>query len=157
MIEKIRNHYQNNINNRFVRKALLMMKVPRGTWDQIARLTEKSDLYKIQGYPYNELYEQIHAAATFVHQARIDVLPRLRSLLAGGTEPILGRQKPDQGQDPVLLQMAIENFPANLGLLADQLNELYLLAVELDKAEHLDKKPVYERMPELKELGRLLI
>jgi len=156
-IEKIRNHYQNNINNRFVRKALLMMKVPRGTWDNLARLTEKSDLYKIQGYPFNELYEQIHAAATFVHQARIDVLPRLRSLLAGGPDTILGRKKADDSQDPVLLQMAIENFPANLGLFSDLINELYLLAVELDKEEHVGKKPVYERMVELKELGKLLI
>ena len=157
IIEKIRNHYQNNINNRFIRKALLMMKVPRGTWDALSRLTEKSDYYKIQGYPYNELYEQIHAAATFVHHAKIDVLPRLRSRLAGGTDTIFGRQKADESQDPVLLQMAIDNFPANLGLFSDMVNELYVQAVELDRQEHAGQKPVYERMPELKELGKLLI
>ena len=157
IVEKIRNHYHNNINNRFIRKALLMMKVPRGTWDALSRLTEKTDYYKIQGYPFNELYEQIHAAATFVHQAKIDVVPRLRSLVAGGTDTIFSRHKSDQKNDGVLLQMAIDNFPANLGVLSDLINELYLRAVEVDKEDHPNEKPVYERMPELKDLGKLLI
>jgi hypothetical protein len=155
IIEKIRNHYHTNLNNRFIRKALLLMKVPRGTWDAIARLTEKTDLYKIQGYPYKELYEQIHAAATFVHQAKIDVAPRLRILLSDGTETVFSRQK--GGEDRILLDMAINNFPANLGVFSDLINELYVKAVEQDKADHPNERPVFERMPELKEIGRLLI
>jgi hypothetical protein len=157
IVEKIRAHYHNNINNRFVRKALLMMKVPRGTWDALSRLTEKTDFYKIQGYPFNELYEQIHAAATFVHHAKIDVVPRLRSLVAGGIDTIFSRPKSDQKNEEVLLQMAIDNFPANLGVLSNLINELYLQAVEVDKEDHPNERPVYERMPELKELGKLLI
>lgn len=155
IIEKIRNHYNTNLNNRFIRKALLLMKVPRGTWDAIARLTEKTDLYKIQGYPYKELYEQIHAAATFVHQAKIDVAPRLRILLSGGTETVFSRQQ--GGEDKILLDMAINNFPANLGVFSDLINELYVKAVEQDKADHPNERPVFERMPELKEIGRFLI
>jgi hypothetical protein len=155
IIEKIRNHYHTNLNNRFIRKALLLMKVPRGTWDAIARLTEKTELYKIQGYPYKELYEQIHAAATFVHQAKIDVAPRLRILLSGGTETVFSRQK--GGEDKILLDMAINNFPANLGVFSDLINELYVKAVEQDKADHPNERPVFERMPELKEIGRFLI
>jgi len=155
IIEKIRNHYHTNLNNRFIRKALLLMKVPRGTWDAIARLTEKTDLYKIQGYPYKELYEQIHAAATFVHQAKIDVAPRLRILLSGGTETVFSRQK--GSEDKILLDMAINNFPANLGVFSDLINELYVKAVEQDKADHPNERPVFERMPELKEIGRFLI
>ena len=157
IVEKIRTHYHNNINNRFVRKALLMMKVPRGTWDALSRLTEKTDFYKIQGYPFNELYEQIHAAATFVHHAKIDVVPRLRSLVAGGIDTIFSRPKSDQKNEEVLLQMAVDNFPANLGVLSNLINELYLQAVEVDKEDHPNERPVYERMPELKELGKLLI
>ncbi len=157
IIEKIRNHYHTNLNNRFIRKALLLMKVPRGTWDAIARLTEKTDFYKIQGYPYKELYEQIHAAATFVHQARIDVAPRLRALLSDGTETVFSRQNQKGGEDKTLRDMAINNFPANLGVFSDLVNELYVKAVEQDKAEHPNERPVFERMAELKEIGRLLI
>lgn len=155
IVEKICDHYHKNLNNRYVRKALLLMKVPRGTWDAIARLTEKTDFYKIQGYPYKELYEQIYAAATFVHHAKVEVTPRLRALLSEGTNTVFSRGKPEE--DRILLDMAINNFPANLGVFSDLVNELYVSAVEQDKADHPDVRPVFERMPELKELGRLLI
>jgi len=155
IVEKIRDHYHTNLNNRYIRKALLLMKVPRGTWDAIARLTEKTDFYKIQGYPYKELYEQIYAAATFVHHAKVEVTPRLRELLSAGTDTMFSRGKPEE--DKILLDMAINNFPANLGVFSDLINKLYLSAVEQDKVDHPDVRPMYERMPELKELGRLLI
>jgi hypothetical protein len=156
IVEKLQSHYQNNLNNRYIRKALLMMKVPSGTWNAIARLTEKSDYYKIQGYPYKDLYEQIHAAATFVYHARTEVLPRLKSLLSGGSETVFSRGKAEEPKDKVLLEMAINNFPANLGVFADLVNELYVRAVALDRAEHPKEKPVFEHLPELKELGKLL-
>jgi hypothetical protein len=156
IIEKLRSHYQNNLNNRYIRKALLLMKVPTGTWNAIARLTEKSDFYKIQGYPYKDLYEQIYAAATFVYHARTEVLPRLKGMLAGGSETVFSRPKAEEPKDRILLEMAINNFPANLGVFADQVNELYVRAVALDRAEHAKEKPVFEHMPELKELGKLL-
>jgi hypothetical protein len=155
IVDQIREHYHTNLNNRYIRKALLLMKVPRGTWDAIARLTEKTDFYKIQGYPYKELYEQIHAAATFVHHAKVEVAPRLRELLAGGTATVFSKGKPEE--DKILLDMAINNFPANLGVFSDLINKLYVKTVEEDKADPINERPVYERMPELKELGRLLI
>jgi len=156
ILEKLRGHYQNNLNNRYIRKALLHMNVPMGTWNALERLTEKSDFYKIQGYPYKDLYEQIHAAATFVYHARTDVLPRLKGLLAGGTETVLSRKPAGEPKDKVLLEMAINNFPANLGVFSDLVNEMYVRAAELDRAEHPGQKPVYEHMPEMKELGKLL-
>ena len=155
IVEKIRDHFHTNLNNRYIRKALLLMRVPRGTWDAIARLTEKTDFYKIQGYPYKELYEQIHAAATFVHHAKLEVTPRLRELLSGGTRTVFSREKGDE--DKVLLEMAINNFPANLGVFSDLIDALYVKTVEQDKADHPNERPVFERMPELKEIGRLLI
>jgi hypothetical protein len=156
IVEKISEHYNTNLNNRYIRKALLLMKVPRGTWDAIARLTEKTDFYKIQGYPYKELYEQIHAAATFVHHAKMEVAPRLRELLAGGTETVFSRSgKP--GEYRILLDMAINNFPNNLGVFSDLINSLYVKTVEQDKVDHPGERPIYERMAELKEIGHLLI
>jgi len=155
IVEKIRDHYHTNLNNRYIRKGLLLMKLPRGTWDAIARLTEKTDFYKIQGYPFKELYEQVHAAATFVHHAKLEVTPRLKEMLTSGTDTVFSRGK--GGEDKILLNMAINNFPANLGVFSDLINELYVKTVQQDKADHPGVRPVYERMPELKEIGRLLI
>ena len=156
LIEKIQNHYNSNLNNRYIRKALLLMKVPTGTWDAIGRLTEKTDYYKMQGYHYKELYEQIYAAANFVYHAKTEVMPRLKFMLSGGTDTLFSRQKSETEKDRILLEMAINNFPANLGVFADLINELYVKAVKLDREEHAKAKPVYEHMPELKELGKLL-
>jgi hypothetical protein len=156
ILEKLRDHYHNNLTNRYIRKALLLMKVPTGTWDAIGRLTDKSDYYKIQGYQYKELYEQIHAAATFVFHAKTDVLPRLKSLLGEGPETVFSRKKSDSSKDRILLEMAINNFPANLGVFSDLVNELYVRAAKLDREEHPQGKPVYAHMPELKELGKML-
>jgi len=158
ILEKLRDHYHNNLTNRYIRKALLLMRVPTGTWDAIGRLTDKSDYYKIQGYQYKELYEQIYAAATFVFHAKTDVLPRLKSLLGEGPETVFSRKKNknDSSKDHILLEMAINNFPANLGVFSDLVNELYVRAAKLDREEHPNGKPVYAHMPELKELGKML-
>jgi hypothetical protein len=86
----------------------------------------------------------------------VEVTPRLRELLSGGTDTMFSRGgKP--GEDKILLEMAINNFPANLGVFSDLINKLYVTAVKQDKADHPDVRPVFERMPELNELGRLLI
>ncbi len=157
LIDKIKDHYHNNINNRFIRKALIHLKLPREDWEALERFTEKTDYYKIQGYRYKELYEQIHGAASFVAHAKTDVLPQIKTLLSGGAETILSRQRGGTDSDRILRSMAINNFSANLGIFADMLNELYIKIVHMDKEDHKGSKPIYERMPELREIGQLLV
>ena len=106
LVEKIRDHYHNNINNRFIRKGLLMVRVPRETWDALSRLTENTDFHRIQGYHYKELYEQIHAAATFVYHVKAEVQPNLRGLLSGGGETVFSRGQDSGGRENVLREMA---------------------------------------------------
>ncbi len=157
LIEEISDHYQNNINNRYIRKALLTMNIPQSQWDLIEGLTNKSDYYKSQGYQFHELYDQILAIANFIYKARKELQPNLRLLLSQGSRTILSREKGGSNQDRVLRDMAINNFSANLQILADMLNELYVKVVKLDKEQHQGKKPVYQKIPELSKLGQLLI
>lgn len=155
-IDTIRDHYHNNINNRYVRKALMMLNIPREVWDGLERFTEVTDYYKIQGYGYKELYEQIHAAAAFVYHARQEILPNIKTFFQGGLETVFSKQRADADRDRILREMAINNFPSNLGVFADMINELYVMTVNLDKADHQNTKPVFERMSELREIGKLL-
>jgi hypothetical protein len=75
------------------------------------------------------------------------MLPNLKGIIAhGGTEA-----------DRVLREMAAQNFPLNLGILSDLINELYMKTTSLDREAHEKKRPVYERMPELKDIGRFLV
>jgi len=147
LIERIGEHYRSNISNRFIRPALLQLPIEKQTWDLIESLTEKVEQYQYQGYHLDELYRQISAASRFVGHARRDLVPALRSRIGGGSD----------GADRVLRDMAVNNFASNLQLFADLVNELYVNLVDLDKAEAKGKRPVYMSIPELADIGRLLV
>ena len=57
IIERIKEHYENNINDVYVRKAFAGLEVPHNTWDQLDGLTTKINFYRIHGYPLQDLYE----------------------------------------------------------------------------------------------------
>ncbi len=155
LMERIREHYHNNVNNRFVRKALLLMDISRTTWDHLESLTEKGDFYRTQGYQFDELYEWIVAALTFIHHARTEVSPNLKSILAAGSATILHKGAREREEDRILREMAIKNFPSNLMIFADLIRELYQKVKELDEKINFSR-PIYKKYPEIQELIKVL-
>ena len=148
LIESIGEHYRTNISNRFIRPALLQLPLEKQAWDQIEVLTEKIE-FRYQGFHLDELYRQIAAAARFVSVTRRDLVPILRVRLTGSGS--------SSGADKVLRDMAVNNFGSNLQLLADLLNELYINLVELDKNQAKGGRPLYASIPELRDIGRMLV
>jgi hypothetical protein len=146
LIERMGDHYQRNINNQHLRKLFVTLSLSNSAWGQIETLTTKSEYYKYQGYQYEELYDQIMAIASLVHQLRQQVLPGLKGLV--------GRAAPNE---QVVLKMVAANFPTNLSLLADMINELYLKVTSLDRSEHKAGAAVFEKNPELAQLGHYLV
>jgi len=147
LIERIGDHYRTNISNRFIRPTLLTLPMEKQSWDLIETLTEKIEQYRYQGFHLDELYRQIIAAARFVSVTRRDLAPSLRSRLSGGAA----------GPDRVLREMAVNNFGSNLQVFADLVNELYINLVELDKTDAKGKRPLYMSIPELNDVGRMLV
>jgi len=148
LIERIGEHYRTNISNRFIRPALLQLPLEKQSWDQIEVLTEKIEQFRYQGFHLDELYRQIIASARFVSITRRDLVPILRMRLSSGA---------GAGSDKVLRDMAVNNFGSNLQVFADLVNELYVNLVELDKQEAKGKRPLYMSIPELQDIGRLLV
>jgi hypothetical protein len=99
------------------------------------------------GFELDELYRQISAAARFVFTVRHDLLPVLRNRLGGRMA----------GSGKVFQDMAVNNFGSNLKIFADLLNELYLALAELDKRNSRGHIPLYLQMPELVDVGRMLV
>jgi hypothetical protein len=158
IIDNISEHYKNNINNRFIRKALLTMELDSAVWGRIEKLTDEHDVNRLQGYKFFEMYEMILAFAKFIFKARTDVLPSLRLLLGqGGTDSVLGRERVTDQNDKILRDIAISNFGTNLSILSDLVHKLYMRTIEIDKEQHSVKAPVFERIPELKSIGQQLI
>ncbi|MDR1617541.1 MAG: hypothetical protein LBS06_00665 [Treponema sp.] len=148
LIERIGEHYRMNISNRYIRPALLQLPLEKQAWDLIEILTEKMEQYRYQGFHLDELYRQIVAAARFVALTRRELVPTLRNRLgSGGTA----------GPDKVLRDMAVNNFGSNLKVFADLVNELYIKLVELDKADAKGHRPLYLQIPELADIGRMLV
>ena len=147
IVEKIGDHFLNNVSNRFIRKALVVLELQQAEWDRLENLTNKSEYYLQQGFQFDELYEMVLAAAHFIHEARGKLMPNIKGMLALGSTD----------QERVLRDMAAQNFPVNLAILSDLINELYLKVTALDRAAHEKKRPVYERITALKDLGRLLV
>jgi len=157
IIDKLADHYHNNINTRFTRKAFISMDIDQATWNHIEALTDKSEYYRLQGYDLEELYDMILSMAKFVYKARKEVQPNLRILLGLGGGSMFGRSSSSSPADKVLLEMAIKNFSANIGVFIDLLNELYFKVVETDKRLAAKQSPMYERIPELKQIGTYLV
>jgi hypothetical protein len=157
IVEKIGDHYTNNVNNRFIRKALVTLDLQQSEWDKLDGLTTNSDYYKAQGYQFDELYEMILAAAHFIFKARQSILPNIKSLVGGHNPLSIGKSGGGSEQDKILRDMAARNFPMNLEILTDLVNELYVKTTHLDKLAHGKKPPVFDKIPELKELGRYLV
>jgi hypothetical protein len=147
LIDKLGQHYRANIVNRYTRRALQSIPIDGSQWNLIESLTEKIDDYRFQGYFVEDLYAQVVAIAKFIFHARTDILPRLRYLVIEVTNPA----------DKVYRDLAVNNFGANLKILADMVNELYVKLVAIDKNESGKRQPAYARIPELREIGRYLI
>ena len=148
LVERISDHYRTNISNRFIRPALLQLSLDKVTWDQIEVLTEKFEQFRYQGFHLDELYRQIAAAAKFIHAVRRDVAPSLKYKLgSGGTS----------GTDKILRDMAVNNFSFNLQLFADLLYDLYIKLAEIDVSISKGKKPLYQQIPELSDIGNQLV
>ncbi len=148
IVERISEHYQQNIANRYLRTAFTGLTMDKGSWEKIEKLTDAAEFDRIQGYSYPELYDGIYNLAVFIKKIRSEVAPNLRSML--------GNQRPI-GNEKLLMDMAVSNFSANLGILADMVNELYMKTIELDRAEAKGRAPLYTKMPELSNIGKMLI
>jgi hypothetical protein len=145
LLERIGDHYRANVANSYIRPALLQLPLEAQDWAHIEMLTHKQA--QNLGFELDDLYRQISAAARFVSMVRRDLLPVLRNRLGSG----------DLGDKKVFRDMAVNNFSSNLKIFADLLNELYQVLADLDKQNSRGRIPLYLRMPELLDLGRMLV
>ncbi|MDR3336840.1 MAG: hypothetical protein LBT16_06515 [Treponema sp.] len=147
MVTQLGEHYRTNIDNRFVRPALLQLSLDKNVWDSIDALTKNSQTV-YQGFALEQLYREIAAAAKLVYLARRDLAPNLRNRInsLGGA-----------GFDRVLRDMAVNNFRPNLNVFAEMLNKLYTTLVGMDESDRKNGRlPLYTQMPELVDVNRYL-
>jgi hypothetical protein len=147
LLNKVSLSFNTLMNARFIRTAYEGMELPHGTRGIIDSITQENAYYRANGYLFTELYTAVLAMAEFVYKCRTELLPNIKFFLTGAKI---------NESDRLREEMAADNFKANLDVLADQVNALYLHVVQIDKESHTVKPPVYRRIPELSRLGQLL-
>jgi len=148
LILKIADHYNTNISTRFLRPFLAGILSDNELARRISDLTEHSEAYTAQGVHLDEMYLQVIALSRFIFLVRTDILPNLRNLSG---------QTSSNDANKVFRDMAMNNFGANVQVLADYVNELYVKLVANDKAQNGKTRPVYRDIPGLAEIGRYLV
>ncbi|GHT78786.1 hypothetical protein FACS1894130_06010 [Spirochaetia bacterium] len=147
LVEQLGEYYRTNISNRYIRPALLQLQLEKSNWDLIEALIDKTEQFDHDGFLLDELYRQIAAAAEFVEVARREV-PNLRILVNASNS---------SGPERVMRDMAVGNFSSNLKVFTDLLNGLYIYLTILDKDSSGGHKPLYQRMPQLQDIGPKLV
>ena len=148
LILKIADHYNTNISTRFLRPFLAGILSDNEMSRRISDMTEHSEAYTAQGIHLDELYLQIHAISRFVYLVRTDIIPNLRLLAGSGGA---------NDANKVFRDMAMNNFKANINVLADYINELYQRVIVYDKTQNGKTNTVSKGIPALAEIGRYLI
>ena len=146
-IDKLADQHDIILNNASIRKAMSRISIPHEYQSGMDILMSRSEAYKVNGYLFDELYRGIIGLAMWSYRARTEVLPELKYHLNGDHKSEMDRLKE---------QMALENMGSNLAILTDEINNLYILTVDADKAAHSKKPPVYTRMKELSGIGQYL-
>jgi len=154
LIRRLGDHYRKNINTKYIKKAFSAVQMDTTTWNLIEDITKEMN-YPPE-YRADELYERVLALAEFVHKVRKNVSPNLKTLLGtSGSSSLGGGGSSDQ--EKLMRDIAVSNFSSNIAVLADLVYELYLKTVEWDKRENEGRQKVYERMPELSQIGQYLV
>ena len=145
LIERIGYHYHLNIANRILRPVISQLHIDENTWNHIVTFTEKLEVYRYSGFELEDLYRQIAACAYFVDTAHNGIQVIKNKINANPNAP-----------DKIYREMTANNYPRNLQILADFLNELYILLIDFDKRKSGEKPPTYTKIPELHSVRRIL-
>jgi len=149
-IEELGEHYRSNINNKYIKKAFLNLTLDISDLNRITGFTEKADYPMAHEYGFAELYENLLALARFIREVNSIILPNIRALVgtAGG-----GMDE----KEKIIQEIAVNNFPSNLGILSDMVHRIFLMVYELDKESNKNSRTFFSRNPDLKSIGQLLI
>ncbi|TFG59463.1 MAG: hypothetical protein E4H36_13775 [Spirochaetales bacterium] len=154
-IKKLGEHYRKNISNKYIRKGFNTMQIDLHAWELIDDLAKETTFFG--DYRFDELYERILAMAEFVSKAKKQLLPNIRTLVVSASDSAISRSGSLTANEKLLRDIAVSNFPANLAILADLVNDLYVKVVEYDRKTHGPSEAAYNRMQELSRIGELLV
>jgi hypothetical protein len=148
-LEVLADHYQHNVASNHLKAEFSSLSLARRDWDEIELITARQEVFRQQGYHLDELYLKLLSLARLVHQARIHLVPHIKSLVSH-------RYATKGSNDRLMAEMAAANFGANLTVLATQILDVFHLAKREDADQNQGRNKALASVPEAAEIEALL-
>jgi hypothetical protein len=148
-IAEIRKHYDSNLNNNYLKGLNARLEVAPVLQRQIGYLLNQEIVYVDSRGAISDLYSSIHALLTYVTDLNKEIIPMLKSYADQNT-------KNYHGNEGILFQMAVKNYPMNLNLFAKMLKTLFDSIMDYDNI-NFPGKEIHKELKEINEIDKMLL
>jgi hypothetical protein len=148
-IAEIRKHYDSNLNNNYLKGLNARLEVAPVLQRQIGYLLNQEIVYVDSRGAISDLYSSIHALLTYVTDLNKEIIPILKSYADQNT-------KNYHGNEGILFQMAVKNYPMNLNLFTGMLKSLFDLVMSYDN-NNFSGKEIHKELKEINEIDKMLL
>jgi hypothetical protein len=151
-INDLRNHYETNVNNKYVKNIILKLDIGAEIRHRMGILLDYKTLYFDSKGTIFDLYTSINSIIVFIKEIKAQVFPNIAAY-AGGT--FLSGSPDKDPNDKVLFQMAVKNYPMNIKILVKLTYRLYNMIIEYDNA-NFTQSPAYLQIKNFDEISKYL-
>ena len=148
-LEVLADHYQHNVASTHLKAEFAALSLSRRDWDEIELITTRLEIFRQQGYHLDELYLKLLSLARLVHQARLQLVPHVKSFVSH-------RYATKAPAERLMAEMAAANFGDNLSLLAEHVLTVFFLAKKEDMDQNHGRTKDLASVPEAAEIESLL-
>jgi hypothetical protein len=148
-IAEIRKHYDSNLNNNYLKGLNARLEVAPVLQRQIGYLLNQEIVYVDSRGAISDLYSSIHALLTYVTDLNKEIIPMLKSYADQNT-------KNYHGNEGILFQMAVKNYPMNLNLFTGMLKSLFDVVMSYDN-NNFSGKEIHKELKEINEIDKMLV
>lgn len=148
-IAEIRKHYDSNLNNNYLKGVNARLEVSPVLQRQIGYLLNQEIVYIDSRGSILDLYSSICALLMYVRDLNKEIIPALK-----GYSELNGRNY--HGNEAILFQMMIKNYPMNLKLFFELLKALFEMLLEYDNSTFPGKE-IHKNLKEVEEINKLIL
>ena len=148
-ITEIKKHYDLNLNNNYLKSLNAKLEVAPMLQRQIGYLLNQEIIYVDSRGAISDLYSSIYAVLVYVTNLNKEVVPTIKSYVEQNA-------KNYHGNDGILFQMAVKNYPMNLNLFAKMLRTLFDSIMDYDNI-NFPGKEIHKEQKDIQEIDKLIL
>lgn len=156
LLIKIKKHFLEHIENKYIKNYILRIDIPSSMYNDINKIIDHEFSYFDSNIFIEDLYRAIYAFAKYINILRKKLLPEISKM--DGSSYLFDKVSGTSfsQQDRVIQKMVIKNYPMNLKIFTDMINNLYTASYDYD-IEKNKNNPILSQIKELNDIGKYLV